>query len=102
VTDQKLERSRLLLSAQRALLGAVPCNLRAVSVELRGSVLLFRAVFAHKPTDEETELLSVASTEIVSDFPQVMDVKEEFLVLPPPTRPEHLAEPVFLRAELGQ
>lgn len=90
----------LLLSAQRALLGAVPCNLRAVSVELRGSVLLFRAVFGREPTEEERELLSVACTEIIADFPQVMQAKEEFLVVSPPAKPEHLAELVFSRAEL--
>src|SRR2546425_2201692 len=36
--------------------------------------------------------------EIVAGYPEVMEAREEFLVVPPPTKPEHLAELVFLRA----
>jgi hypothetical protein len=90
---------RLRLSAQRALLGAVPKTLREVSVELQGSVLRFRAVFEQEPSDDERELLSVACTEIVADYPDVHDVQDEYVVVPPPAKPMPLAEVVFRRAE---
>jgi len=91
---------RLCLSAQRALLGAVPPSLRAVSLEFRGTVLHFRAVFSQDPTDEEREMLSVACTEVVADFTadELTNLEEEFLTVPPSRNPEHLSELVFLRA----
>ena len=95
---ERWKDSGLRLSVQRALRGAVPPILRACSVELRGPVLLFRAVFSREPTDDERELLSAACTEMVADFPEVMDAREEFLVVPPPEEPQHLAELVFPRA----
>ena len=93
---------RLCLSAQRALLGAVPHSLRAVSLEFRGTVLHFRAVFWKEPTDDEREMLSVACTEVVADFTddELTHLEEQFLTVPPSCEPEHLAELVFLRAEV--
>ena len=92
---------RLRLSAQRALLGAIPPSLRAVSVEFRGTVLHFRAVFDRESGDDDREMLSVACTEIIADYAdsELSSVEEEYLALPPPSKPSHLANLVFLRAE---
>ncbi len=82
-------RIRLLLSAQRALLGAITPKIRAVYLkgfEVEGNLTGFalRVYFESVPTEEEEEILRIATTEIVSDFPQVLTCDEEFLVLAPP------------------
>ena len=89
------------LYAQRALLGNVPCSLRAVSVEIRGTELHFRAIFDRGASSEDKELLSVAATELISDFPvPPFDISEEYLDSPAPMEMAHLKHLVYLRAEL--
>jgi len=58
----------LRLSAQRALLGNIPPTLRVVSLEVRRTVIHFRAVFTSAATNEHRESLSVAATEVIADF----------------------------------
>jgi hypothetical protein len=89
----------LRLSAQRALWGHVPPSLRAVSLEMRGTTILFRAVFEPGATDADRELLSVAATEIIADFEDPTMIEEEFLDVAPPEKPPRLRFLVFLRAE---
>jgi hypothetical protein len=89
----------LRLSAQRALWGNVPSSLRSVSVEERGTTIHFRAVFSPEATEEDRELLSVAATEVIADFPAPFMLEEEFLEIAPPAEPEHLRYLIFLRAE---
>lgn len=89
----------LRLSAQRALWGAIPPSLRAVSLELRGDVIHFRAVFQPGASDDDRELLSVAATEVLADFSAPITIVEEFLESAAPARPESLRYLVFLRAE---
>jgi hypothetical protein len=90
----------LRLSAQRALWGHVPASLRAVSLEMRGTAILFRAVFEPGAKDADRELLSIAAAEVVADFGAPTTIDEEFLDLAPPSMPPHLRYLVFLRAEL--
>jgi hypothetical protein len=99
VTSQ-ITRSGLLLSAQRALLGAVPFSLRGASIETEGDTIFWRCVFDREPTDEEREALSVAGTEIMADFPQVKKIEEQFLVQSNPGKVSHLRNIVFERSEV--
>lgn len=62
------ERARLLLAAQRALLGHVTPNLRRFSVEKDGRTVRTMAVFAQEPTADEVELTQIAGTEIISHW----------------------------------
>jgi len=89
----------LRLSAQRALLGAVSAALRAVSVELRGTQICFRAVFDAAHTPDNREMLSVAATEVIADFPAGYTIDEDYVVVNADTPIQHLRHLVFLRAE---
>src|SRR5215204_5532189 len=89
----------LRLSAQRALWGHVPSSLRAVSLEMRGTAILFRAVFEPGASEADRELLSVAATELIADFPAPTTIEEEFLDVALPEKPPRLRYLVFLRSE---
>lgn len=89
----------LRLSAQRALWGHVPTSLRAVSLERRGTTIVFRAVFDPSVKDSDRELLSIAAAEVIADFAAPTTIEEEFLVAAPPDGPPALRHLVFLRAE---
>ena len=70
----------LRLSAQKALLDAVPIGLRAVSIETKNAMIFFRCIFdSQQSKDDYWESLSIAGTEIISDFPD-FKIFEEFLV----------------------
>jgi hypothetical protein len=87
------------LSAQRALLGAVPFRLRAVSVEIEGSIVRMKGIFDSGCTECDKEVLFVAGTEIIADFPSSFNIEEECLVVPHPQPMEHLTHLVYLRHE---
>jgi hypothetical protein len=89
----------LRLSAQRALCGHVPPSVRAVSLEMRGTTIVFRAVFEPGARDVDRELLSAAVTEVIADFSAPTTIEEEFLEVAPPNIPVHLQYLVFLRSE---
>jgi hypothetical protein len=90
----------LRLSAQRALLGAIPPPLRAVSAAIDSHVIRWRAVFEREPTEDEAELLSVAATEVIADFPEGYLLEEEFVVMDPPGQIESLTFSLYKRHEL--
>jgi hypothetical protein len=89
----------LRLSAQRALLGNIPANLRSASIEYRGTEIACRFIFYAAPSDDDKELLSCAAAEIISDFPDFYTVSEEYLAIPSPLKITHLGHIVFLRHE---
>lgn len=88
------------LSAQRALLGAVPTSLRSFSVEVTGNVIHTRSIFDGTETPDHRELLSCVATEIISDFLPPFTIDEEFLCLPIGTPIQHLRHVIFQRHEL--
>jgi hypothetical protein len=88
------------LSAQRALLGAVPSSLRAFSIEVAGSVIRTRSVFDGTETQDHRELLSGASAEIIADFPATFRVEEDCVSSSVGTSIQHLHHVIFQRHEL--
>lgn len=66
------------LSTQKALLGSITENMRAISVGISEKTLLLRAYFFKKPSNIEIELLSTITTEILADFNEINSVEEEF------------------------
>lgn len=94
-----ITNSRLLLSAQRALLGAVPSSLRGASIEAQGDTILWQCVFEREPTEEEKEMVSIAGTEIIADFPEAKKIEGKLLVQPSPLEIPHLVNIVFQRFE---
>lgn len=91
---------KLKLSVQRALLGAIPSGLRAVSIEAKDSVIFLRSIFdSEKAKNENWETLSMVGTEIISDFPN-FKISEEFITLSGTTKDmNHLKNLVFMRQE---
>ncbi|WP_368540820.1 hypothetical protein [Enterobacter soli] len=58
----------LRLSLQRALLGNVTPNIRAVIAELTGKSISILFYFEGEVDDDDEELASVIETEIIADF----------------------------------
>lgn len=94
-----LANTNIRLSAQRALLGAIPSTLRAVSIEVSSQIIRIRNIFDDGCTESEKELLSAVGAEIASDFPEVHKIEEEFLVIPKHEPMQHFENLVFLRYE---
>jgi hypothetical protein len=95
-------RVYIRLSAQRALWGQVPPNLRAVSVDADEQKVYFRCVFDGQPTEEEWELLSEVASEIIADFPAPYTIEEEYLSISSPLPMTHLKYLVYLRYEQNE
>lgn len=62
-------RSEVLLSLQRALLGEVSAQLRAVTVTFDEKSVTARAYFDGEIDDEDREGMSSVETQILADFP---------------------------------
>lgn len=92
---------RLLLSLQRALLGAVHPQLRVASIEVETSSHIVRLRFEYDgaPSVAARESCSVAATEVIADFPAPWCLEEEHLAVPRSRQPSPLAQVAFLRAE---
>ncbi|MBZ4396329.1 hypothetical protein VZQ01_24685 [Myxococcus faecalis] len=78
-------RSSLVhLSLQRALLGAIPSRLRAVTVRFDDTRLHFEAFFDGAIRDEDRETMSEVETELIADFPDDHEISHELIRLDPP------------------
>jgi hypothetical protein len=94
-------RARLLLSVQRALLGAVSPRLRAVTCGWEGVEITLRFVFDGEMVEEDLEDAGVVATEVAADFPAPWTVDEDVARLdyPDDLRPVGLALWAFRRKE---
>ena len=61
-------RISALLSLQRALLGEITENMRAVIVSLGDKEIKFRVVFSGNPSSNDEERVSEIETEVIADF----------------------------------
>lgn len=95
------DRSQLLLSLQRALLGAVHSQLRQASIELDPSSQLVRVRFEYdgSPDPAVKESCSGAATELIADFPAPWDLDVQHRVVPYPERLTGLKYVAYRRAE---
>jgi hypothetical protein len=94
-------RCEVLLSLQRALLGEVAPNLRAVTVTYTGNAIHFDAFFDGPIGDAEREAMSLVETEVLADFPpehrvthQVIRLDAQALVPKDRTWVYHRKEPL--------
>jgi len=94
-------RSELLLSLQRALLGAVHSQLRQASIELDPSSQLVRVRFEYDgpPDPAIKESCSGAATELIADFPAPWDLDVQHRVVPYPEQLTGLKYVAYRRAE---
>jgi hypothetical protein len=94
-------RSSLLLSVQRALLGAVPPSLRAVTCDWVGTEIRLRFVFDGPIDPDDHEGAQIAGTEVIADFSSPWTIDEEIVRLdyPADLNEEALPHWVYLRKE---
>jgi len=95
------DRSQLLLSLQRALLGADHSQLRQASIELDPSSQLVRVRFEYDgpPDPAVKESCSGAATEVIADFPAPWDLDVQHRVVPYPERLIGLEHVAYRRAD---
>ncbi|QPC91860.1 hypothetical protein [Mesorhizobium sp. INR15] len=74
-------RAKLLLSVQRALLGAVSPNLRAVTCGWHEVEIKLRFVFDGEIAEENFEDAGVVASEVAADFPAPWTVDEDIVRL---------------------
>ncbi|WP_312467637.1 hypothetical protein [Stutzerimonas nitrititolerans] len=99
-----LENPELELRAafQIALLGMITPEIRAISFEFISSSaqLKFRVHFSKEPHEISRENMSCVLTEIDAGLPfRINDYKEEYIVTPPPEKPNNLSKLVYSRCE---
>jgi hypothetical protein len=94
-------RTRLLLSLQRALLGAVSPGLRAVTCGWEGVEIKLRFVFDGEIAEEDSEDAGIVGAEVAADFPGPWIISEDIIRLdyPHDLRPGALALWAYLRKE---
>nr|WP_218131196.1 hypothetical protein [Pseudomonas benzenivorans] len=94
-------RVSLMLSTQRALLGAVHPQLRQVSIDADETKKLISLRFEYdgKPQEEAQESCSCAATEVIADFSAPWDIFEEHISVPMPLELVPLRYIAYLRAE---
>lgn len=89
----------LRLYAQRALLGHITPNLRAVSCELSGGNLKVRSYYAVEPDEDEREEVAMAATEMLANYLTEM-LEGDFIVSTDPIADlKHLRLLVYERYE---
>jgi len=95
------DRSKLLLSLQRALVASVHSQLRQASIELDPSSQLVRVRFEYDgpPDPAIKESCSGAATELIADFPAPWDLEVQHRVAPYPGRLVGLKYVAYRRAE---
>ena len=95
------DRSQLLLTLQRALLGAVHSQLRQASIELDAGSQLVRVRFEYdgQPDPAVKDSCSGTALEVIADFPAPWDLDVQHRVVPYPERLVGLKDVAYRRAE---
>ena len=101
--DLTVLRTNIILSTNRALLGAITPHLRAIAIDYDSQKFLLRGYFDLGATEEEKEMLNAALTEITADlWQEIKEWKFEAIDRPYPSEMESLKEMVFRRYEPGK
>src|SRR5690606_2098365 len=72
----------IMLSLQRALLGAIRQNYRAICYEYDGKsgTMLIRCYCEQEPNETDREVMSIVGAEVYADFPDMNSIAEELVV----------------------
>jgi hypothetical protein len=91
-----MERKDILLSAQRAMLGAITPNMQAITIGYKKMPVILRVYFNTQPSEDECELVKEITTEIIADFDEkeITFIKEEIFV---EKIPENLDDWLYLQ-----
>lgn len=94
------DRITLLLSCQRALLGAITENIRGITAALDGDVIRLRFIHEGDLSEEGRDRLEVVATEVVADFND-RDIEVSYMRADPPAKvePYKLDDWVYKRYE---
>ena len=84
--DDPETRTKLLLSLQRALLGAVSPALREVSCGWQGKQINLRFVYDGEISESDIEAAHIVATEVIADFPADWDIEEDIVRQDAPTK----------------
>jgi hypothetical protein len=74
-----IERTAVLLSLQRALLGAVPSSLRGVACGWDDERITLRYIFDGPINKDDEQDMYVVGTEVVADFNGLATIDEQIL-----------------------
>lgn len=96
MTENNIE---LILRSVRALQGEITPSLRSVSVELRGKVIIWQCIFDGDATDDDFELMRMASTELIADYSYDYSLDEKIMKIQFPNEMKNLKNLIFLRHE---
>ena len=80
IVDRKekiTSKTEIILSANRALWGAVTIHLRGVTFDYQTNKVTLRAYFDKGATEEDKELINDALGEILADFPEISECHYE-------------------------
>lgn len=94
-----VDRTLVLLSLQRAMLGEVFPSLRAITVEWSDRAVKFFAYIDGSLADEDAESLSCISAEVAADFWEGVDIDYEVVRLDLPSSIADERARVFQRRE---
>ncbi len=97
-----LDEHAVALSLQRALLGAVTPNLRAVSFRIARGTVFVDFVYDGEPGPEETECAQISVSELISDFPHADAIESIRRLDAPEAVPATGGRLVFARREPPQ
>ena len=101
MTDLEI-RTKLLLSTQRALLGAVSPALREVSCGWQAKQIKLRFVYDGEISDQDRDAAHIVGAEVIADFPADWDIEENIARLDAPAKliqPDTVAILVFRQWE---
>ena len=100
---QAIDRTFLLLSLQRALLGGVHPQLRQASIEADTAAQHLRLRFEYdgQPDEEAREAASISAAEVMADLPGPWTLDEQHLAVPLSQRLQGLEHIGYRRWEGG-
>jgi len=91
-------KTRVLMSAERALSGAITPGLRAVTVDYDNDLMIMRAYFDDGSNENDKELIDVALAETAADLWQdIREFRYEPVNKPFPEKMEKLKEWIYQR-----
>lgn len=97
-----IEELELRAAFQIALLGMISPDIRSISFDYMPSLSLlkFRTNFAASPHEMALENMSSVLTEVEAEISfRLTKIEEEYLVIPPSARPNHLSKVLYVRCE---
>ena len=96
-----VNQTLLLRSLQRALIGAVPASLRAVTCDWTDTTFLLRFIFDGPIDPDDYEDMQVVGTEVIADFPPEVAFDEQIIRVdyPASLAPHFLQVCAYMRKE---